>query len=155
MSTLTPQTVSLLEHLLASYRDAESTFRNAAAQDGSDRLRALMLSYAQMRSQLARELEAALSRSRRRSGSPSSNGNGHTHPADQAYDGAIVTLHDCAASDQECLVRYPAILRRELSQPLRQIVSRQYAAMRADHERMRELLPVELPSELSQSGSDF
>lgn len=60
MSTLTPQTCVLLEHLLASYRRAELAFGRIAIEIQPDRLQGLLRNYAQMRSQLAAELEGAL-----------------------------------------------------------------------------------------------
>ncbi len=141
MSTLTPQTCVLLEHLLASYRRAELAFGRIAIEIQPDRLQGLLRNYAQMRSQLAAELEGALHHFRSAyhpHSVPSANDFVPGRGAGDSDVGSV--LAECGWYDEQTLKLYPSILRRELPQPLRKIVSRQHSAVQADYQRLCELI---------------
>jgi hypothetical protein len=109
-------------------------------------LQTLLNSYAQMRTQLAAELERALAPGvRRKDRLPGDSAPDAVRSRDSAVraggsrdsDG---TLNECRAHDEHCLKHYQWVLKRDLPHALRQIVSRQHAAMQADYQQLCQLL---------------
>jgi uncharacterized protein (TIGR02284 family) len=154
MSTLNTQSAAMLDLLVAESRAAAIGFRQAAATIGDEPLHALLSNFAQLRGQLAGELENALAsldlpafvpnvgRSASESSSEASYG---------ANPNGAATLAECRENDELILKQYQWILKRELPAQLRQIVSRQHAAMQADCQRLKDLLAAAEPS---AAGSD-
>jgi len=150
MSTVNTQTATMLDLLVIESRDAAVGFRQAAAAATDGRLRALLSNFAQLRAQLAGELERALAGLDGRGSSAIAGRPAGEFSQDTSFASSrncAATISDCRERDEQILKQYQWILKRDLSATLRQIVSRQFAAVQADYQRLGELVAaLDVPS---------
>jgi hypothetical protein len=135
----------LLDQLRCRCQEAEDQLREAAANIEDERLQTLLNDLAQTRAHLNSELQPFLSpRSPRLTSAPSENkpqaprGDNFTR-YDEAHD-LVRMISLCRSRDESCLKQYQWILKWDLPASLRQIMSRQHAAVLADYQRLGEIL---------------
>jgi len=135
---------STLYGLIETCREGEEGFRLAAERVEVDYLKILFRNYSQQRAQLAAELEKLL-----RHSDTQTEANGSVAKAlhrsaivtRAASDGSdeTVVLNECERGEDVALEAYEEALSQSLPPSIRQVVSRQCAAIRAAHDRIREL----------------
>lgn len=144
MSTGNRQITSKLNVLVETCHDAEQGFRTAANRVEEEHLRILLHNYCQQRVQLAAELQKEV---RQLGGTPETGGSasGAIHrgwmnikSAVGAQDDAAI-LAECERAEDAAIEQYADALRADLPAPIRQIISRQHAAIKAARDRIREL----------------
>jgi uncharacterized protein (TIGR02284 family) len=149
MSTGNDETIAKLNQLITTCSDAEKGFRTAANSVEEEHLRILFNNYCQQRVQLAAELQKEV---RRLGGTPETAGSAAGGSAAGAIhrgwmnlksavaghdDTAILT--ECEQGEDVAIEEYEHTLQADLPPNVRQVVSRQYAAVRAARDRIREL----------------
>ena len=144
MATINDEVVSTLNELIEACRDGEEGFRTAAQAVDDDHLRTLFNNYCQQRAQLAAELQREVLRL---GSQPQSSGStaGALHrgwvnlkSAIAGHDDGAV-LSECERGEDVAIEQYQHALNANLPSNIKQVVSRQYAAINAAHDRIREL----------------
>jgi len=144
MTLKNEEVIETLDKLIATCRDAEAGFRLAATEVEAGHLKSLFDSYCQQRAQLGAELQQT---ARRLGGNPVDSGTtrGAVHRGWLEVKSAIrgrdagAILSECERGEDFALEEYQDALNTDLPTTVRQIVSRQYAAVKAAHDRIREL----------------
>lgn len=144
MTLTNDQVVSTLNGLIETCHNGEEGFRNAAGKAEEDHLKTLFNNYCQQRAQLAAELEQEV---RRLGGEAETGGTvaGAMHrgwmnvkaAATGSDDAAL--LAECERGEDVAVEAYEDALNAALPANIKQVVSRQFAAIKAAHDRIREL----------------
>jgi uncharacterized protein (TIGR02284 family) len=144
MSIGNDDTIAKLNQLIETCSDAEKGFRTAANSVEDEHLGILFNNYCQQRVQLVAELQKEV---RRLGGTAETGGSaaGAIHrgwinmkSAVTGHDDAAI-LAECERGEDAAIEEYENTLQADLPQNVRQVVSRQYAAVRAARDRIREL----------------
>jgi len=144
MSIGSNHVISHLNALIETCRDAEQGFRTAANGVEDEHWRILFHNYCQQRVQLADELQREV---RRLGASPQTTGSaaGALHRAWMNIKAAVgaqddaAILMECEHAEDAAIEQYEEVLRTNLPPNVRQVLSRQSAAVKAARERIREL----------------
>jgi len=144
MPTTDSVLIASLNALIETCRDRDQGFRAAANGVEDEHLRILFNNYCQQRVQLAAELQREV---RQLGGTPGSTLStagaaerrsltDKSAVGDQE-DAAI--LIECEQAEDAAIGQYEDLLQTDLPPNVRQVVSRQYAAIKAARDRIREL----------------
>jgi uncharacterized protein (TIGR02284 family) len=136
--------VKVLNNLIETCFDGANGFRTAADGVSEDRLKALFTDFSRQREQLATELQSEVTRL---GGQPSDSGS----VAAAAHRGwinikSVVTgkddsaiLAECERGEDVAVDEYEKALQAQMPEETALIVRRQYATVKAAHDRVREL----------------
>jgi len=158
MTLATGQIIKTLNSLIETCRDGEEGFRVAAEHVEDDHLKTLFENYCQQRAQLASELEHEV---RRLGKHPENQGStaGALHRGWINLKSAVTgrddsaILAECEHGEDVAVEAYQEALSIALPAALKQIVSRQYSAIKAAHDRIRELEKTHTGSEAGRPRS--
>jgi uncharacterized protein (TIGR02284 family) len=137
--------ISRLNNLIETCKDGEDGFKTAAAGLSRADLRTLFNTFSQQRAQFAAELQNEV---RRIGGDPESSGSiaGSFHRGWIDIKSAVTgkddnaILAECERGEESAVANYEGALADEsLPAHLREIVRRQYAAVKEAHDRVRSL----------------
>jgi uncharacterized protein (TIGR02284 family) len=136
--------VKVLNDLIETCFDGANGFRTAAEGVSEDRLKALFSDYSRQRQQLAAELQTEVTRL---GGEPTESGSmaGAAHRGWINIKAAVTgkddtaILAECERGEDVAVDEYEKALQSQMSEDTAQIVRRQYATVKAAHDRVREL----------------
>ena len=143
MPTTNEKTVSILNNLIQTCLDGEEGFRTAAEAVENGRLRLLFTEFSQQRAQLAAELQQEVHRLGdvpESSGSMSAamhRGWMNLKSVVAGNDEAAIVA-ECERGEDSAVEQYQEALQENLPAEVRQVVNRQFAAVKAVHDRVRD-----------------
>jgi uncharacterized protein (TIGR02284 family) len=138
------QTSSVLNDLIETLKDGQEGFKQAAEAVRDQQLKSLFVEYSQQRSQFATDLQSQV----RNLGNEPETGSSATGALHRGWinlksavtggdDHAI--LAECERGEDSAVKEYKKALDDNLSQPLYELISRQYTDIKAAHDRIRNL----------------
>lgn len=138
------ETTSVLDDLIQTLRDGEEGFKQAAEAVRDAQLKSLFTEYTQQRSRFATDLQSQVRNLGEKQETNSSTA-GALHRGwinlksvvTGGDDHAI--LAECERGEDSAVEEYKKALDDDLSQPLYELVSRQYTDIKAAHDRIRNL----------------
>jgi uncharacterized protein (TIGR02284 family) len=138
------ETSSVLNDLIETLRDGQKGFQEAAEAVKDSQLKALFIEYSQQRSRFATDLQSQVQTLGKEPETSSSTA-GALHRGwinlksvvTGGDDRAI--LAECERGEDSAVEEYKKALDKDLPQPLYELVSRQYADIKASHDRIRNL----------------
>ena len=138
------ETTSVLDDLIQTLRDGEEGFKQAAETVRDTQLKSLFTEYSQQRSRFAADLQSQV----RNMGDKPETNSSATGALHRGWINlkSIVTggddhaiLAECERGEDSAVEEYKKALDDDLSQPLYELVSRQYTDIKAAHDRIRNL----------------
>ena len=139
------EVISTIHNLIETLKDGQEGFKQAADGVKSPKLKSLFNECSQQRSRFATELQSQA----RSLGEPepetSSTATGALHRAWINLKSAVTRgddhaiLAECERGEDSAVEEYEKAMRDNLSAPLREIVSRQYAQIKNAHDRIKNL----------------
>src|SRR5438067_8514364 len=139
------EVISTINNLIETLKDGQEGFKQAAEGVKSPQLKSLFNECSQQRSRFATELQSQA----RSLGEPepetSSTATGALHRAWINLKSAVTRgddhaiLAECERGEDSAVEEYEKAMRENLSAPLREIVSRQYAQIKNAHDRIKNL----------------
>jgi len=138
------ETTSVLDYLIQTLRDGEEGFKQAAEAVRDAQLKSLFTEYSQQRSRFAADLQSQV----RNMGDKPETNSSATGALHRGWINlkSIVTggddhaiLAECERGEDSAVEEYKKALDDDLSQPLYELVSRQYTDIKAAHDRIRNL----------------
>jgi uncharacterized protein (TIGR02284 family) len=138
------QTTSVLDDLIQTLRDGEEGFKQAAEAVRDGQLKSLFTEYSQQRSRFAADLQSQV----RNLGNEPETNSSATGALHRGWINlkSVVTggddraiLAECERGEDSAVEEYKKALDDGLSQPLYELVSRQYTDIKAAHDRIRNL----------------
>lgn len=140
------ENISTLNSLIETLKDGQEGFRQAAEAVKDSALKSLFNEYSMQRSQFAGELQNEAIRLGEPQPEDSSSFSGSLHRAWINLKSAISSgddhaiLAECERGEDSAVSEYKKAMEdEELSAPLRNILSRQYAQVKSAHDRVRNL----------------
>ena|SRR6267378_983179 len=138
------ETTSVLDDVIQTLRDGEEGFRQASEAVRDPQLKSLFTEYSQQRSRFATDLQSQV-RNLGEKPETDSSAAGALHRGwinlksvvTGGDDHAI--LAECERGEDSAVEEYKKALDDDLSQPLYELVSRQYTDIKAAHDRIRNL----------------
>jgi uncharacterized protein (TIGR02284 family) len=138
------ETSSVLNDLIETLRDGQKGFQEAAEAVKDPQLKSLFVEYSQQRSRFATDLQSQVQTLGKEPETSSSTA-GALHRGwinlksvvTGGDDHAI--LAECERGEDSAVEEYKKALDKDLPQPLYELVSRQYADIKATHDRIRNL----------------
>src|SRR5205814_4678296 len=137
--------VSVIDDLIETLKDGQEGFKQAAESVKNPQLKSLFNDYAQQRARFIVELRSKAQTPDEREPDVSGSATGALHRGwinlksalSRGDDHAI--LAECERGEDSAVEEYQKALNDGLSEPVREIVSRQYAEIKATHDRIRDL----------------
>ncbi len=144
MAISTNETISTLNNLIETCKDGENGFRTAAEGVENSELKTLFNTYAQQRAQFAAELQAEV---RRLGGDPEKTGSvaaslhrGWINIKSAVTGGSEASvIAECERGEDSAVRNYDDALQQDLPPDVRAVIQRQYAQIKAAHDRVRAL----------------
>jgi uncharacterized protein (TIGR02284 family) len=140
------ENISTLNSLIETLKDGQEGFRQAAEAVKDSALKSLFNEYSMQRSQFAGELQNEAIRLGEPQPEDSSSFSGSLHRAWINLKSAIsngddhAILAECERGEDSAVNEYKKAMEdEELSAPLRNVLSRQYAQVKSAHDRVRNL----------------
>ena len=138
------ETTSVLDDLIQTLRDGEKGFKQAAEAVRDAQLKSLFTEYSQQRSRFAADLQSQV---RNLGNEPETNSSatGALHRGWINLKSVITggddhaILAECERGEDSAVEEYKKALDDDLSQPLCELVSRQFTDIKAAHDRIRNL----------------
>ena len=135
----------IIDNLIETLKDGQEGFKQAAESVKNPQLKSLFNDYAQQRARLMVELRSIAQTPDEREPDVRGSATGALHRGwinlksalSRGDDHAI--LAECERSEDSAVEEYQKALNDGLSAPVREIVSRQYAEIKATHDRIRDL----------------
>jgi uncharacterized protein (TIGR02284 family) len=136
--------VSIIDDLIETLKDGEKGFKEAAEGVKDRQLKSLFTEYSQQRSRFATDLQSQV-RNLGKKPETNSSAAGALHRGwinlksvvTGGDDHAI--LAECERGEDSAVEAYKKALDDDISQPLHELVSRQYTDIKAAHDRIRNL----------------
>ena len=136
--------ISTINNLIETLKDGQEGFKQAAEGVKDPQLKSLFNEYSQQRSRFATEQSQARSLSEREP-ETSSSAAGALHRSWINLKSAVTRgddhaiLAECERGEDSAVEEYKKAIDDDLSAQLREIISRQYAAIKEAHDRIRNL----------------
>ena len=135
----------VIDNLIETLKDGQEGFKQAAESVKDPQLKSLFNDYAQQRARFMVELRSKAQTPDEREPDVRGSATGALHRGwinlksalSRGDDHAI--LAECERSEDSAVEEYQKALNDGLSEPVREIVSRQYAEIKATHDRIRDL----------------
>ena len=135
----------VIDNLIETLKDGQEGFKQAAESVKNPQLKSLFNDYAQQRVRFIVELRSKAQTPDEREPDVSGSATGALHRGwinlksalSRGDDHAI--LAECERGEDSAVEEYQKALNDDLSAPVREIVSRQYAEIKATHDRIRDL----------------
>jgi len=135
----------VIDDLIETLKDGQEGFKQAAESVKNPQLKSLFNDYAQQRARFIVELRSKAQTPDEREPDVSGSATGALHRGwinlksalSRGDDHAI--LAECERGEDSAVEEYQKALNDGLSAPVREIVSRQYAEIKATHDRIRDL----------------
>jgi len=135
----------VIDDLIETLKDGQEGFKQAAESVKNPQLKSLFNDYAQQRARFIVELRSEAQTPDEREPDVSGSATGALHRGwinlksalSRGDDHAI--LAECERGEDSAVEEYQKALNDGLSAPVREIVSRQYAEIKATHDRIRDL----------------
>ncbi|MEP7077591.1 MAG: PA2169 family four-helix-bundle protein [Chthoniobacterales bacterium] len=137
--------ISTINDLIETLKDGQEGFRQAAEAVKDSELRSLFSEYSLQRSKFAGELQSEAIGLGESKPEDSSSTAGAMHRAWINLKAAISSrddhaiLAECERGEDSAVSAYKKAMEHELSSPIRDTVSRQYADVKSAHDRIRDL----------------
>lgn len=134
-----------LNHLIQTCKDGQEGFLTAAENVGDSEIKVMFSEYSLKRSKFVGELQAVLHDLGDSDPENASSTAGTVHRGWIDLKGAILTgdvhavLVECERGESHAVAQYEKLLKTELPANLREMVSRQYAAILSCHHQVRTL----------------
>jgi uncharacterized protein (TIGR02284 family) len=135
---------SVLNDLIETLRDGQKGFREAAEAVKDSQLKSLFVEYSQQRSRFATDLQSQV-QSLGKEPETSSSTAGALHRGWINLKSVVTggddhsILAECERGEDSAVEEYKKALDKDLPQPLYELVSLQYADIKAAHDRIRTL----------------
>ena len=135
----------IIDNLIETLKDGEEGFKQAAESVKDPQLKSLFSEYSQQRARFAVELRSKAQRPDERDSKISGSAAGALHRGwinlksaiTQGEDHAI--LAECERGEDSAVEESRKALNDDLSAPVQEIVSRQYAEIKQAHDRVKQL----------------
>jgi uncharacterized protein (TIGR02284 family) len=141
----TTETISTLNGLIETLKDGQEGFRQASEAVKDSQLKTLFNEFSLQRAKFAGELQSQAIQMGESTPEDSSSTAGALHRAWINMKSAITSqddhaiLAECERGEDSAVAEYKKAMEEELSAPVRDIVSRQYTAVKAAHDRVKAL----------------
>jgi len=143
MTTVTEETVSVLNELIQTCEDGAEGFKKAAADVEESSLRALFTGYSTQRSRFASELRAIVVS---HGGKPAESGHaaGSLHRGWMSIKEAVgnkdkAIIDECEAGEDSAMKAYREAFEKNLPGLAGELINRQFAEVQESHNRIRTL----------------
>ncbi len=136
---------STINNLIVTLKDGQEGFKQAAEGVKDPQLKSLFNEYSQQRSRFATELQSQARSLGEREPETSSSAAGALHRSWINLKSAVTRgddhaiLAECERGEDSAVEEYKKAIDDDLSAQLREIISRQYAAIKEAHDRIRNL----------------
>jgi uncharacterized protein (TIGR02284 family) len=139
------EVISTINNLIETLKDGQEGFKQAAEGVKDPQLKSLFREYSQQRSRFAAQLQSQAQSLGEREPETSSSAAGTLHrawinlktAATRGDDHAI--LAECERGEDSAVEEYRKAIDSNLSVPVRDVVSRQYAEIKNAHDRIKHL----------------
>src|SRR5947207_11644845 len=138
--------ISTINNLIETLKDEQEGFKQAAEAVKDPQLKSLFNQYSQQRSRFATELQNQAKSLGEAEPEKTSSAAGVMHRAWINLKSAVTTgddhaiLAECERGEDSAVNEYKkAVEEKELSSPIRETISRQYADVKSAHDHIREL----------------
>ena len=141
----TKEAISTLNSLIETLKDGQEGFRQAAEAVKDSQLKSIFNEFSMQRSKFAGELQSEAIQIGESDPEDSSSTAGALHRAWINMKAAITSQEDhailaeCERGEDSAVAEYKKAMEDELPSPLRDIISRQYTAVKAAHDRVKAL----------------
>jgi uncharacterized protein (TIGR02284 family) len=139
------ETVSVLDELIETLKDGQEGFKQAAEAVKDSQLKSLFSEYSQQRSRFASTLQTEIQNLGKTEPETSGSTAGALHRGWINLKSAVTggddhaILAECERGEDSAVEEYKKALEDDLSPLLYEIVSRQYADIKAAHDRIKNL----------------
>ena len=137
--------ISTINSLIETLKDGQEGFREASEAVKDPELKSLFSEFSLQRSKFAGELQSQAQGLGESDPEDSSSTAGAMHRAWINLKSAITSqddhaiLNECERGEDVAVSEYKKAMEKELSSPLRDIISRQYTEVKSAHDRVRDL----------------
>src|SRR6187551_1888435 len=135
----------VIDNLIETLKDGQEGFKQAAEAVNDPKLKSLFLDYSQQRSRFAAELQSEARRHGETEPETSSSATGAMHRGWINLKSAITggdehaILAECERGEDSAVAEYKKALADGLSPSAQEVVSRQFAEIKAAHDRIKSL----------------
>ena len=139
------ETISTVNSLIATLKDGQEGFKQAAEGVADPQLKSLFNEYSRQRSRFASELQSQAHMLGESKPKDSSSAAGALHRAWINLKSAVTSgddhaiLAECERGEDSAVKEYEKAMKDDLSPSLLDIVSRQYSEVKSAHDRIRNL----------------
>jgi uncharacterized protein (TIGR02284 family) len=137
--------ISTLNSLIETLKDGQEGFKQAAEAVKDPSLKSLFSEFSLQRSQFAGELQTEALQMGESEPEESSSASGAMHRAWINLKSALTSgddhaiLAECERGEDSAVKEYKEAMEEDLSSPVRDLISRQYARVQSAHDRIKQL----------------
>jgi uncharacterized protein (TIGR02284 family) len=141
----TKEIISVIDELIETLKDGQEGFRQAAEAVSDSKLKSLFRDYSDQRARFVTALQVEASRFGEKEPEDDSSAAGALHRGWINLKSALTggdehaILAECERGEDSAVEEYQKAIKNGLPPALQEIVSRQYAEIKAAHDRIRDL----------------